>query len=344
MRISILTPDSNKGAAIGYGTALSGLVTSLELLGHTVSYNDADAPVEVAFCQPYMWFWSNPKAHHIGYVPWESTSIPDSWFNGLHTADEIWTTSEWCRQVFTNNRNKLENVKVFHHGVDFETWGPRKRRRRTWGDKRPLRFLHMGEPALRKGGQLTYDTFMELFEGREDVTLTIKAHEHSTVRGPEPLGLDEDGSLRLFDTEKSNNVEVITTEMSESELVSLVRDHDVLVYPSWGEGFGLIPLQAMATGMPVICPTQWAPYAHLLVDELRLPAQLQRSPWPEMHPGNMYEPDKVALRSIMESMADDAQFRDASLRAFRNSFDVETQYDWLGLTREAFAHVVKNFS
>lgn len=342
MRISILTPDTNKGAAIGYGTALAGMYTSLELLGHTVSYNDPDAPVEIAFCQPYIWHWTNPKAYHIGYVPWESTKIPEEWFNGFRTADEIWTTSEWCKQVFENKTNKLENVRVYPHGVDAFTW---QRKRRRWNPDRPLRFLHMGEPAPRKGGQLVHDTFLDLFEGRDDVTLTIKAHDHNTIRGIERFGLAEDGGIYLFDQpNKNKNVKLITRQMEEFELVDLVRRHDVLVYPSWGEGFGLIPLQAMATGMPVICPPQWAPYADLLVPELRLPAQLARSPWQEMHPGNMYEPDRVALRAIMESMSDPGNFLNASVQAYRYSFDVETQYDWTALTKSAFAHIVEKFS
>jgi glycosyltransferase involved in cell wall biosynthesis len=40
----------------------------------------------------------------------------------------------------------------------------------------------------------------------------------------------------------------------------LFHYHDILIYPSEGEGFGLIPLQALATGMPVISTSDWCSY------------------------------------------------------------------------------------
>ena len=48
--------------------------------------------------------------------------------------------------------------------------------------------------------------------------------------------------------------------MTLEHLVSLFHFHDILIYPSEGEGFGLIPLQALATGMPVISTSDWCSY------------------------------------------------------------------------------------
>jgi glycosyltransferase involved in cell wall biosynthesis len=106
----------------------------------------------------------------------------------------------------------------------------------------------MGEPAPRKGGQMVFDTFSEVFGINENATLTIKAHGYNTVRG-----------RRIYQTsEASPNSRSL--ELDTYQLVDLVQRHDVLLYPSYGEGFGLIPLQAMVTGMPVVCTGAWAPY------------------------------------------------------------------------------------
>lgn len=341
MRISISTPASNTEPNHGYGVAAAGMIESLEFLGHSVTYNDPTAPVEIAFCQPYLWEWSSPDSYKIGYVPWESTRLPDNWIAPMHTADEIWTTSTWCQRVF--EKAGFTDVRVYQHGIDTgpEGWTRKRRRPRDRG----IRFLHIGEPAPRKGGQLVYDTFKAAFGDRMDVSLTIKAHNYNTVRGLEGFDVGGDGNLYLNpEPDVHTNVKLIKKDMETFELIDLVRRHDVLVYPSWGEGFGLIPLQAMATGMPVICTGVWAPYKHLLLPDLTLPARLTPSPWKEMHPGNMYEPDASALKSMMIHLADPADFDNASARAYVQSFRVELEYDWTKLTESAFEHIFENFS
>lgn len=336
MRISITTTDANTVANHGYGVAYHGITSTLEALGHEITYGDPTAPVELAFVQPGLWSWSNPTAYHIGYVPWESTRLPESWTKNMLLADEIWTTSNWCKRMF--EKNGLENVKVYHHGVDASTWT----RKRRMPEGRPIRFLHIGEPAPRKGGQMVYDAFMDVFgDDGNTATLTIKAHGHNTVRGPELVTIGTDGNLYMTPENRRKSVKVISEEIPEHELVDLVRRHDVLVYPSWGEGFGLIPLQAMVTGMPTICTEIWAPYRTHLLPELRLPAKLVASPWPDMHPGNMYEPGAQELREIMADVAED--YNRYSLLAYAESFKVEQAFDWVTLTQNAFQNVIKNF-
>jgi glycosyltransferase involved in cell wall biosynthesis len=323
MRFSLMVPESNLITNHGYGVATHGFVRALVELGHHVGLNDITADVEIAFTQPTNWNWSSPDSYKIGYTPWESTRLPAGWADIMQTADEIWTTSPWCKRIF--EKAGLEDVRVFQHGVDTtgDLGWTRVRRRPT--ENRPFRFLHMGEPAPRKGGQLTHDVFREIFGDSEDVQLTIKAHGYNTVRGP-----------------KANNVKLITEELEPFQLIDLIHRHDALIYPSYGEGFGLIPLQAMVTGMPVVCTSAWAPYNHLLLPELRLPSKLVPSPW-DFHTGNMYEPDRHALSATMLALADPDTYANFSARAYANSFAVEREHDWQTLTLNAFNHIFEKF-
>lgn len=333
MKISFFTPGENTTLTNGFGVAGYGMVTALQRLGHEVPYKDPAAPVEFSFCQPQYWEWASPTSYKIGYVPWESTRLPESWLAPMGRVDEIWATSEWAKLVY--EKHGFENIRVYEHGVDASEWS-RKRRR---PENRPegtakFRFLHIGEPAPRKAGQLVYDTFVDLFGDNPDVTLTIKSNGYNTVRGK--------NNAHPHIAQK--NVKLLTQEMSTFELVDLVKRHDALVYPSWGEGFGLIPLQALATGMPVICTANWAPYRHLLLPELTLPSRLTPSPWPDMHPGMMYEPDAGRLAEMMKLCANSSEYQTLSARAFANSFKVESEYDWDRLTQEAFQHIFDNVS
>jgi glycosyltransferase involved in cell wall biosynthesis len=79
------------------------------------------------------------------------------------------------------------------------------------------------------------------------------------------------------------------------QLVELFHNNHVFVYPSYGEGFGLNPLQALATGMPTITLPAWAPYAKYIHPKLAIPSNLQKTPWPLHHPGAMFKPDQDAV-------------------------------------------------
>lgn len=320
MKISLTIPEEFTVTNHGYGIISQQIVHTLQRLGHTVPWKDPSAQVELAIGQPYNWVWSSRDSYKIGLAAWESTKIPRTWRPGLHMVDELWTPSPVIADVF-----KAEGypAKVYEHGVG-EEWIGSKRRSR---DGKPIRFLHIGEPAPRKGGQLTYDVFKELFGNSDKATLTIKAFSQNTIRGK--------NNAHIF--KESRNVKVITEIMEEEALVDLVKRHDVLVYPSYGEGFGLIPLQAMATGMPVICTEAWAPYKQYLLPQLRVDSRLADSPW-SIHTGQMWHPDRDSLARAMQHAAD--EFPAMAAAAYDIGKYIPNRYNWERLTEKAFAPIV----
>lgn len=302
------------------------MILALQALGHEVPFQDPTAPVEIFFAQPEFWEWSNPNAYHIGYLPWESTALRRGWKERMNSVDEVWTPSPVIAQWY-KDAGVTAPIRVYEHGVDSKVWTKKRRR-----PKNKIRFLHVGEPAPRKGGILALEAFRTAFGDREDVHLTIKAHDYNTALGPENRHPN-----RCY-----NNVTVITSEYPIEQLVDLHHRHDVLVYPSYGEGFGLIPLQAMVTGMPVVCTEAWAPYKGFLLPDLRLKSTLSESPWSQMHPGKMFHPKFQHLVEIYKEVA--ANYPHHSASAYRVAYDVEKHYNWVRLTEETFAPIVTKFS
>jgi glycosyltransferase involved in cell wall biosynthesis len=324
MRISLSVPESVTITNHGYGVAAQGIVASLQRLGHQVPFRDPTAPVELNFSQPNEWVWSSKNSYKIGMAAWESNKIPERWKAGLQTCDELWTPSpiiaDWLRA-------EGYPARVYEHGVDYNVWTAKRRRR----EDGPIRFLHIGEPAPRKAGQMVYDAFKENFGNTEQARLTIKAFGSSTIRGEN----------NAHPHKELNNVKLINDVYEEWQMVDLVRRHDVLVYPSFGEGFGLIPLQAMVTGMPTIITEGWAPYQDLTQPSLRVPTKLGPSPWPNIHNGDMLIPDKFMLGDAMREAAGDFDY--CAQRAYNRVPKIRERYDWDRLTAEAFAHIVERF-
>ena len=292
----------------GYGYATKGMTASLKRLGYQFEQNDATAPVELWFDQPHHWTWRDDQ-YKIGYHPWESTEVKPEWLRAMRKCDEIWTPSpvvaNWYREW------GLPNVFVYEHGVD-PIWTVRHRK---VVDK--IRFLHVGGEAVRKGADITLDAFRAAFQGIDDVELTLK--------------MNNDG----WGIKRIGKVNIETEIIPEADLIDLFHAHHVFVYPSWGEGFGLNPLQAMATGMPTLCTGAWAPYYKLLDPDLTIDSKLVESPWPNIHPGKMFQPNFDDLVDKLRWVYNN--YDDALMDALPRALATHDRYAWDDLTAEAFS-------
>lgn len=329
MQISFFTPTINLKNSNGYGYAGLNIVNSLKQLGHSVPYSNSKAPVQLNFAQPEH-FKMHKNQYQIGYTPWESTKIPNRWINMMKACDELWTTSDWCANVFEDNG--FSNIKVYPHGIE-DIWKLKKR-----NEKEVIKFLHVGEPAPRKGGQMVVDAFTHLFGNDPRYSLTIKAYFNNTTR---IYNNYLDKNIIGLPHQVYNNINIITEQLSDLELVKLFHDHDVLLYPSYGEGFGFIPLQALATGMPTICTENWAHYKNYL-GPLALRSELVDSPWPFPHEGKMFEPEYQHLLEVMRDVVHN--FKAYSGYYYAQASKIHKEYNWIQLTDNAFKDVVKKFS
>jgi glycosyltransferase involved in cell wall biosynthesis len=329
MEISYSTPTVNLTASNGYAYAGKHIVESLSNLGHTVSFQKSKAPFQLNFSQPNL-FKMHRGQYQISYTPWESTVIPASWKVFLEAADEIWTTSNWCANVFEDNGYKVSNV--YAHGIE-PVWKPK--RRQADG---VIKFLHIGEPAPRKAGQMAVDAFSSLFGNDPRYSLTVKAYKNNTTRA---FNNYIDRNIIGLPNDVYKNIKIITEELDIDQLVKLYHDHDVLIYPSYGEGFGFIPLQALATGMPTICTSAWAHYDNY-IGPLKLKSQLIDSPWQFPHEGQVFEPNYQHLLELMRDVANN--FNAYSGYYFAQSTKIHEEYNWNQLTKKAFDPILKKFS
>ena len=329
MNISYSTPVVNIRGETGYGYAGRSIVNSLISLGHFVPFQDPKSPVQLNFSQPDL-FKLHRGQYQIGYTPWESTVVPKRWHEMMNHCDELWTTSDWCANIFEDNGFK--NVKVFPHGID-PMWTSKKRER-----KETLKFLHIGEPAPRKGGQVVVDAFSYLFGNKPGYSLTIKCFNQNTTR---IYNNYMDKNIIGVPNELYSNIHINNKVLKDEELVRLYHDHDVLVYPTYGEGFGFIPLQALATGMPTISTYDWAHYKDY-IGPLKLKSEIVDSPWDYMHEGKVFEPEYQHLLELMRDV--DLNFKAYSAYYYTQSTKIHEEYNWLQLTNNAFDHIFKKFS
>ena len=142
------------------------------------------------------------------------------------------------------------DCEVVHWGVDTSMFVPlhrddedsmttHERIRSSYGGSRLI--LAVGRLAARKGYGLLLRAFTKVHAADPGARLVIVGRGHLRSRL-----LKQARALGVADA--------VTIEpgMSFEELASLFRSADLVVYPSYYEGQGLIPLEAMASGTPVV--------------------------------------------------------------------------------------------
>ena len=142
------------------------------------------------------------------------------------------------------------DCEVVHWGVDTSMFVPLHRDdedsvatheeiRSRYGGSRLL--LAVGRLAARKGYGLLLRAFANVHSSDSQIRLVIvgRGHLRSRLqRQAQALGVAD--------------AVTIESGMPFEELAALFRSADLVVYPSYYEGQGLIPLEAMASGTPVV--------------------------------------------------------------------------------------------
>jgi glycosyltransferase involved in cell wall biosynthesis len=149
----------------------------------------------------------------------------------LRLADGIFVASSFTAGTLSYYQGKLPEVKVIPYAFPAVTMG---REYETISASRPLKLLFVGGLSQRKGIANLFAA-VKYFGSR--VTLTV-------------VGSKVVNNCRILDEELAKHQWIPT--MPHAQVLNLMRQHDVLVFPSLFEGFGLVITESMAQGTPVI--------------------------------------------------------------------------------------------
>jgi len=115
------------------------------------------------------------------------------------------------------------------------------------------------DSLLKLGVKKPYILSVGTYEPRKNLINAIRAFHLMADKFPHQLVLAGSKGWKNHPLEKELNNSPFRNRISQLGYVSdetlpdLYRNADLFVYPSWYEGFGLPPLEAMAAGVPVVC-------------------------------------------------------------------------------------------
>jgi glycosyltransferase involved in cell wall biosynthesis len=185
--------------------------------------------------QPRDQWLHSPFQKNIAILPFETTRIPRSWVGKLAHFDAIFTPCQQNIQMFRDSGITIP-IHLLKWGYDATKFRPILR------PERPMfTFGHMGALSIRKGTDLLVQAFTEAFPRETDVQLICKS---SFPNYP-------------FST-KDKRIKIHLTPWDHEDLMkNFYGAIDCFVFPTRGEGWGLTPMEAMATGVPAIV-TGWS--------------------------------------------------------------------------------------
>lgn len=209
---------------------------------------------------------------------WETNWLPPEFSEYLHLFDTVVVPSLHNWELFSQFH---DNVRVIPLGVDREVWHPKERPR-----NKKFKILCGGSEWYRKGLDVVLKVFLEM--NLPDAELHIKIVP-PYLSAPDNLNYP--------------NVVIHNQWMSVEQEADLVRSMDCFISVSRGEGFGLMPLQAISAGVPTILSDA---HGHREFSDLathRIPTRsvpTNEGVWQNM--GDWDEPEFGAIFSAIQDM------------------------------------------
>jgi len=186
-----------------------------------------------------------PNFHPDDRVDYFNTNLEYS----IANCSKIITISEFTKQEMIDlNMAEKEKIEVIYNGVSPE-FKPLKEHKNT---KNFFRKYSLKEKQ--------YFLFVGTFEPRKNISLLLEAYKeyHHTSENPTPLVLVGTSGWKeeYFSDSLKEVLELSSVQrlgyLSDSELKIVYAGAKIFIFPSFYEGFGLPPLEAMASGTAVI--------------------------------------------------------------------------------------------
>lgn len=223
------------GGTDGYSNSARLMTRELDAIGTKVSSTFSGQQIGLLFHNPYS-LPSMRAEYKVLYTMFESDKLPDDWQEPLEYADKILVPSKWCQAVFKKAGFEAEVVPLGYDDTMFQ-YVERPHRDEN---HETFTFLHYNAFNIRKGFPEVFKAFVKEFRHDEPVKMIFKS---TLDRMPLPI-------LNA----QYPNIEMIMGKVTDFELQEIIARSDCFVFPSRGEGFGMTPLETMATGMPTIVP------------------------------------------------------------------------------------------
>jgi glycosyltransferase involved in cell wall biosynthesis len=198
--------------------------------------NAKKMPLKIALMMtlPYHLF-INQSIHKIIITQFETDHIPEKHIENVNTMDHLIVTSSFQPEIWKRSGCKIP-ISVMHSGIDTDQFPYIERPRNG-----KFKVLIIGALTGRKNPIGAIRIFQHASKGDPNWELCLKSRNAD--------GIQEVAKIANQDP----RIKLILNDSPPQQVVAFYHAYDCLLWPSKGEGCGLPPLEAMSTGMEVVC-------------------------------------------------------------------------------------------
>lgn len=218
----------------------------------------------------------------------------------LRAADGVIFLTRYAARIIAGSAGRLNRTTVIHHGIGntFSECG--SRRNPDSAMKTPVRILYVSNAAVYKNQSIAVRAIARLRNRGHDLNLTLVGGgegDYQKRLASEIASIDPDGRF-------------VTTHpfVPHQELVRFYSDSDMFLFASRCECLPITLLEAMATGIPIVCSN--------------------RGPMPEvLQDGGLYfDPDEP--ESIADAVERMIRQQDLRKRLARRAKQISEGFSW----------------
>lgn len=248
----------------GYGNGLGYSVHNNNMYKHTKKHMDIDDPYAEAFFQiaPADLYRHVEGKLNVLLSMWEHNEIPESYKANLGKADVVFVPCKFCADIF-RPYTKREPIVIWE-GIEPKDFPFVQRKEPDYANGERFRVFWSGARNTRKGYQYAI-ALAELVKDMPDIEVYIKTHAEL----PDKMTLFEEISKagvaevdKYLDTYistqevrvlgKHKNIFFDMRKIPFQELKDLYAKAHLFLFPTSGEGWGLMGTEALATGCPML--------------------------------------------------------------------------------------------
>lgn len=214
-------------------------------------------------------FWGNlpeivrePLKYGVKPVPWFNA---DGWVanyqDEFDKLDLMFTTSEWVRQIYKRDGVNISKIIPMPIGIDTDLFKPTSNpqyneliREMVGVEKNKKMILTIGGDVTSKGAQEMMRALAEANKEFKDWVYVCKSWPSENADDWRKLEIELAESLGIRD-----KVIFLSDMFSQEFMVHLLNAADIYAAPSRIEGFGMVQVEAMACGKPVISINKMGP-------------------------------------------------------------------------------------
>jgi autotransporter strand-loop-strand O-heptosyltransferase len=236
----------------------------------------------------------------IAYTVWESTLLPDGFFNQLKKFDYLWVVTDWHKEMIINQGYDPAKVFVVNEGVDEVFYKDNVELTNLTEYEGRFKFLFFGRWDYRKSVPEIIKAFLDEFKLDEPVDLVISSDNPFSIDG---LTSTEERLEHYGLTDPRVKVKHF---VSRQDYITYMKTGHVFVSCARSEGWNIPLIEAMASGTPAIY-SDWGAQLEFakgggipvkIAEEL--PASIgAKLGFAGNTPGNYAEPDFADLRRAL---------------------------------------------